>query len=215
MDSILETLVPMPVGFRAFFIVILIGLVLGALIVLVERARPALTNGASWNDSPQARARIADDIGRHAAGLPAEFAYLADVEPSIREDIRYAGAHNFIGRAIDGYLAGECVLTQRAARTLKQVQAELSSHKLSLIVWDCYRPTRAVRDFLAWSKVPQDAPTKAEFFPSADKAQLIALGYIASRSAHSRGSTVDLAIVPDNACVPPIYDPFALRSPKG
>jgi hypothetical protein len=67
--------------------------------------------------------------------------------------------------------------------------------------------------------VPQDARTKAEFFPSTDKAQLIALGYIASRSAHSRGSTVDLAIVPDNARVPPIYDPFApLRpcaAPKG
>jgi D-alanyl-D-alanine dipeptidase len=217
--SIPEISVSMPAGFRALFIVLLTGLVLGALIMLVERARSAVIGVAQWTDSPRAAEPIADDVGRHATELPAGFAYLADAEASIGQDIRYAGAHNFVGRPVDGYLAGECVLTQRAAQALKRVQAELSSQKLSLIVWDCYRPARAVRDFLAWSNASQDAPMKAEFFPGTDKAQFVALGYVASRSAHSRGSTVDLAIVPGNARTPPIYDPLApLRpctAPKG
>jgi D-alanyl-D-alanine dipeptidase len=179
----------MPGSFRATFIVILTALVLGALVFFVESARPA------------------------TAGLPAGFAYLADADASIRQDIRYAGAHNFIGRPVAGYLAGECLLTEKAVQALEQVQAELASRKLSLIVWDCYRPTRAVRDFLAWSKVPQDARMKAEFFPGTDRAQLVALGYVASRSAHSRGSTVDLGIVPGNVRKPPIYDPLAPLRP--
>jgi D-alanyl-D-alanine dipeptidase len=148
-----------------------------------------------------------------AAELPVGFVYLADADPSIWQDIRYAGSHNFTGRPVEGYLAGECVLTERAADALKQVQAELSPRKLSLIVWDCYRPTRAVRDFLGWSRVPQDARMKAEFFPNTDKAQLFALGYLASRSAHSRGSTVDLGIVPSTWRSPPIYDPSAPLTP--
>jgi len=151
--------------------------------------------------------------------LPHGFVYLADVAPTIRQDIRYSGAHNFIGRPVQGYLANECVLTERAAAALALAQTGLAAKKLSLVVWDCYRPARAVRDFLAWSKVPADSRMKAEFFPNMDKVQVFALGYLASHSAHSRGSTVDLGIVPSNLRSLPAYDrTLPLRpctAPKG
>src|SRR5476651_1100747 len=73
------------------------------------------------------------------AGLPAGFVYLADIEPSIVQDMRYAGSHNFVGRPIAGYEAAECVLTEKAARALARAQSQLAAKKLSLIVWDCYR----------------------------------------------------------------------------
>src|SRR6201993_2645459 len=77
------------------------------------------------------------------AQLPSGFVYLSQVDPSIKQDIRYAGSHNFIGRPVRGYLAAECVLTEQAARALAAVQKELASRNLSLVMWDCYRPARA------------------------------------------------------------------------
>jgi D-alanyl-D-alanine dipeptidase len=150
-----------------------------------------------------------------AAGtkLPKGFVYLADIDPGIRQDIRYAGLHNFVGRPVEGYLANECVLTEKAAHALSQVQAELAAKKLSLIVWDCYRPARAVSEFIAWSKTSRDIRMKAEFFPNTNKAQLFALGYLSSRSAHSRGSTVDLGIVPADLPALSAYDPTASLKP--
>ena len=137
-------------------------------------------------------------------GLPKGFVYLRDIDPTIVEDIRYAGSHNFVGRPIEGYRAAACILSDRAATALKTVQGVLAEKKLSLIVWDCYRPKRAVDDFLQWSKDPTHAEMKAEFYPRTDKQRLFALGYLATRSAHSRGSTVDLGIVPSS---------FSLSSP--
>jgi zinc D-Ala-D-Ala dipeptidase len=153
------------------------------------------------------------------ADLPEGFVYLRDVDPSIVQDIRYAGSHNFVGRPIRGYLAAECILTELAAKGLEAVQSKLAEKKLSLIVWDCYRPKRAVEDFLQWSQDPAHAEMKAEFFPRTDKEKLFALGYLAKRSAHSRGSTVDLGIVPMTASsAPPAVAPQPLKSctsPKG
>ena len=76
------------------------------------------------------------------------------------------------------------------------MQRKLAEKELSLIVWDCYRPKRAVNDFLQWSKDPAHSEMKTEFYPRTDKEKLFALGYLAKPSAHSRGSTVDLALVP-------------------
>jgi zinc D-Ala-D-Ala dipeptidase len=132
---------------------------------------------------------------------------LRDTDPTIVQDIRYAGSHNFVGRPIKGYLAAACILSDRAASALKTVQSMLAEKKLSLIVWDCYRPKRAVDDFLQWSKDPTHAEMKAEFYPRTDKPKLFALGYLAIRSAHSRGSTVDLGIVPSLFSVPPPPNP--------
>jgi D-alanyl-D-alanine dipeptidase len=128
--------------------------------------------------------------------LPKGFVYLREIDPSIVQDIRYAGSHNFVGRPIRGYLAAECILSAAAANALETVQRKLAEKKLSLIVWDCYRPKRAVADFWQWSRDPARTEMKGEFYPRTDKAMLFALGYLASRSAHSRGSTVDLGIVP-------------------
>jgi D-ala-D-ala dipeptidase len=99
------------------------------------------------------------------SALPGGFVYLRDVDPTIVQDIRYAGSHNFVGRPIRGYRAAECILGLPAAKALATVQRKLAGMKLSLIVWDCYRPKRAVEDFLQWSRDPAHAEMKAEFYP--------------------------------------------------
>jgi zinc D-Ala-D-Ala dipeptidase len=153
-----------------------------------------------------------------ATALPRGLVYLRDTDPTIVQDIRYAGSHNFVGRPIKGYLAAECILSDRAATALKRVQAMLAEKNLSLIVWDCYRPRRAVDDFLRWSRDPAHAEMRGEFYPRTDKQKLFALGYLATRSAHSRGSTVDLGLVPSTFSLPPPNPLPALKActlPKG
>jgi D-alanyl-D-alanine dipeptidase len=153
------------------------------------------------------------------SALPKGFVYLRDIDPTIVQDIRYTGSHNFVGRPIRGYLAAECILSVSAANALETVQKRLAEKRLSLIVWDCYRPKRAVDDFLQWSKDPTHSEMKAEFYPRTDKQKLFALGYLAKRSAHSRGSTVDLGIVPSAfSSAPPPKPPQSLTActaPKG
>src|ERR1700743_584858 len=100
--------------------------------------------------------------------LPKGFVYLRDIDSTIVQDIRYAGSHNFVGRPIRGYLAAECILSAAAANALQSVQRKLAGQKLSLIVWDCYRPQRAVDDFLKWSRDPAHHEMKAEFYPRTD-----------------------------------------------
>src|ERR1700735_4994828 len=134
--------------------------------------------------------------------LPKGFVYVRDVDAGIVQDIRYAGSHNFVGRPIRGYRAAECVLSVSAANALAGVQRKLAEKKLSLIVWDCYRPKRAVDDFFQWSRDPTRSEMKGEFYPRTAKQKLFALGYLATRSAHSRGSTVDLGIVPSGFSLP-------------
>ena len=147
------------------------------------------------------------------SALPRGLVYLRDIDPTIVQDIRYAGSHNFVGRPIRGYLAAECILSVSAANALKTVQGMLVEKKLALIVWDCYRPKRAVDDFFQWSKDPARSEMKAEFYPRTDKQRLFALGYLAIRSAHSRGSTVDLGIVPSTFSLAPPPGPLQLLKP--
>lgn len=116
--------------------------------------------------------------------------------PSVVMDIRYFGPHNFVGERIDGYNAPKCLLTREAADALKQVQEDLGKFSLSLKIYDCYRPQRAVSHFVRWAKDIGDTRTKKEFYPTVDKSRLFVDGYIAERSGHSRGSTLDLTIVP-------------------
>jgi D-alanyl-D-alanine dipeptidase len=127
--------------------------------------------------------------------LPDGFVYLRDVAPSVLQEIRYTTAYNFVGAPIDGYEAPECILTARAARALAAVQAEVERDGLSLKVYDCYRPQAAVNHFARWAR-DDDEVMKAAFYPDEPKGSLFARGYIASRSGHSRGSTVDLTLVP-------------------
>ncbi len=125
-----------------------------------------------------------------AAGLPDGFVRLADVAPGIRQEMRYATSNNFVGRPIDGYVRGDCWLRREAAAALALVAAKAEGWRL--VVYDCYRPTRAVTDFVAWSKDAADQKMKAEYYPHIDKSQLFKAGFIATRSEHSRGTTVDI-----------------------
>jgi D-alanyl-D-alanine dipeptidase len=129
-----------------------------------------------------------------AADLPDGFVRLADIDPTIRQDTRYAGAANFLGRPAKGYDAPVCILTRKAANALSKVQKTLAPQKLTLVVFDCYRPDRAVKDFAAW--VRQSKSKDPLWHPNVRRSDLIKQGYIANRSGHSRGSTVDLGIAP-------------------
>jgi len=123
------------------------------------------------------------------------FVYLQDVDPSILQDMRYAGYHNFVGRPITGYQKAQCVLTEQAAQALRAVQTDLKKQGLTLKVYDCYRPQQAVNDFITWSQQANQQQMKAEFYPRVNKADFFDLGYVAKKSGHTRGSTVDLTIV--------------------
>lgn len=131
-----------------------------------------------------------------AAELPPGFVDAQKAIPGLIVEMRYFGRHNFVGARIDGYEAPRCILTKTAAAALAGVQADLQPMGLGLKVYDCYRPQRAVAHFQRWAKDVADAKTKAEFYPSVDKRDLFKLGYVADKSSHSRGSTVDLTIVP-------------------
>jgi D-alanyl-D-alanine dipeptidase len=131
-----------------------------------------------------------------AAGPRPELVDAARVVPDLVVEMRYHTAHNFVGAPVEGYLAPRCLLTRPAARALAAVQAELKPMGLGLKVYDCYRPARAVAHFQRWARDLDDAKTKTEFYPTVDKRDLFKLGYVAERSSHSRGSTVDLTIVP-------------------
>jgi D-alanyl-D-alanine dipeptidase len=126
--------------------------------------------------------------------IPSGFVALDDVDPTILHDIRYRTQHNFVGQRIDGYREPLCILTRPAARALERAQAGLRSRGYGLKVYDCYRPQRAVDHFVRWAR-SDDQRMKREFYPRVDKSRLFADGYIAERSGHSRGSTVDLTLV--------------------
>ena len=126
---------------------------------------------------------------------PSSFVSLREVDRSILLDIRYFTKHNFIGRRIRGYRAPMCILTRQAAEGLARVQAAVVPQGYTLKVYDCYRPQRAVNHFVRWARRLRDQRMKREFYPRVDKSTLFDDGYIAERSGHSRGSTMDLTLV--------------------
>jgi zinc D-Ala-D-Ala dipeptidase len=145
-------------------------------------------------------------------GLPPGFVYLRDVEPSIVQDMRYAGSDNFVGRPLPGYGAAECVLRKEVAAALQRVQVALRAGGLSLKVYDCYRPMRAVRAMVQWVNDGRtEAPTK-RFFPKLRKGSLLS-GYIASRSRHSTGTTIDLTLTKVDTAPAAPFDPAATYGP--
>ena len=124
---------------------------------------------------------------------------LAPLAPTVVQDMRYFGPHNFVGRPITGYEAPQCWLSRPAAQALARVQQDLAPHGLRLKVFDCYRPQQAVDDFVRWGADLSDQRTKAEYYPRVPKAELFARGYIAEKSGHSRASTADLTLVVHDA----------------
>ncbi|MBO2453325.1 M15 family metallopeptidase [Actinomadura barringtoniae] len=160
---------------------------------------------------------------KHEPKAPKEFVALRDVDPTIIQEIRYQTPHNFVGVPIDGYQQPICILTRPAAVALHKAQRQLLRKGYTLKVYDCYRPQRAVDHFVRWAKDLKDQKMKREFYPKVDKTRLFEDGYIAEKSGHSRGSTMDLTIVklparhtrkykPGERLVP-CYAPKAARFP--
>ena len=141
------------------------------------------------------------------SALPAGFVYLRDVEPAIAQDMRYAGFNNFVGRPLAGYEAAECILRRDVALALKRVQADLAEAGLGLKVYDCYRPARAVRTMLKWATDGRPGGPTKRFYPKLQKNTLFGLGYIATVSAHSTGTTIDLTLVAAARAPVAAFDP--------
>lgn len=131
----------------------------------------------------------------HAQQLPKGFVYLKHVAPKIQQELRYLSRNNFIGRPINGYLKNVVIVTKPTAIALKGVQRALKKEQLGLKIYDSYRPQRAVNHFVRWAKVLHDTLKKHEYYPNVPKKELFKRGFIASKSGHTRGSTVDLTII--------------------
>ena len=129
------------------------------------------------------------------AQLPEGFVYAKTIIPDLVEELRYCTENNFVGEAIDGYEKPVIIMTLQTANALKKVQDDLKKDGLGIKVFDAYRPQQAVDQFVRWAKVESDTLMKHEYYPQVDKRKLIPSGYIASKSRHSSGSTLDITIV--------------------
>jgi zinc D-Ala-D-Ala dipeptidase len=130
-----------------------------------------------------------------ADDLPRGFVRLSKVAPTIATDIRYARAFNFTWAVVPGYEAGECILRDKVARELKRVEARLNADGYGLILWDCYRPIRAVRHFADWAETGNGPDMGSYFFPDIRREDLTPQGYVARKSSHSTGTAVDLGLI--------------------
>lgn len=126
--------------------------------------------------------------------IPRGFGYVHEVIDDARYDVRYFGNDNFVGRPVDGYLEPVVILSLEALEALVRVADELRSQGYGIIVFDGYRPQKAVDHFVRWASDVSDTLTRAKYYPDVDKRNLFSSGYIASRSSHTRGSTVDLTL---------------------
>ncbi|MGH6752491.1 MAG: M15 family metallopeptidase, partial [Bradyrhizobium sp.] len=143
----------------------------------------------------------------NAQALPGGFVYLRDIEPGIIQDMRYASSNNFVGKPLRGYDAAECVVKREVGLALTIIQQDLARQKLSLKMFDCYRPERAVADMVTWSRNGKETPAERRFNPAFRKADLFRLGYIATRSGHSTGAALDLTLVELTADNSAKFDP--------
>jgi D-alanyl-D-alanine dipeptidase len=138
---------------------------------------------------------VAVTLSAPAWALPDGFVFLDDAVPGLRIDLRYSGNANFLGRPVAGYDQARAVLSIPAASALARVQETLRPFGLGLLVFDAYRPQRAVNDFVQWAKNLDDTRMKPQYYPRVQKQNLFKEDYIAERSGHSRASTVDLTLV--------------------
>jgi D-alanyl-D-alanine dipeptidase len=122
------------------------------------------------------------------------FAFVDEVVPGIRWDAKYATWDNFTGKPVDGYVANRIVGTTALCAALDRAREAAASLGFGLLLWDGYRPQRAVKCFLRWARQPEDGRTKPRHYPNIDRAEMFERGYVAARSGHSRGSTVDLTL---------------------
>ena len=151
--------------------------------------------------------------------LPEPFVYLEAVDPSILQEIRYAGHHNFVGRPIAGYRAPRCIVTQPTAQALTVAQQKAAKLGLCIKVYDGYRPQKAVAHFLRWCDDPHDRLMEIEFYPALPKPRIVSEGYLSPVSEHCYGGAVDLTLVPVPPPAQEAYEPGQVlvdgRAPKG
>ena len=131
----------------------------------------------------------------NTSNVRSDFSKIESIEPPILIDIRYSGSDNFLGRTVKGYESPKNILTNEAIDALTIIQKILSKNGLGLKLYDGYRPQKSVNDFIYWSKKTSDTLTKQKYYPDEIKDSLIVKGYIAEKSSHSRGSTVDVTII--------------------
>ncbi|MFT3897153.1 MAG: M15 family metallopeptidase [Thermomonas sp.] len=172
-------------------------------LVLLPAFVASACGAAPANIAPVPAAKPAVQVSPATTAAQAGMVDVSSLAPDIRVEMRYAGSDNFTGAVVPGYEARKCLLLKPAAEALAQVQADLHAQGLSLDIFDCYRPVRAVHAFVDWAHDPSDQRTKAEHYPNVDKSQLLG-PYIAETSGHSRGATVDLGLLRCEAsgCVP-------------
>lgn len=156
--------------------------------------------------SEQEKKEVESEFGGNQAGdqpvaamvkkreLPEGFVYLDEVLEYAFYDIRYYGEYNFVGEQIDGYHAPIAILSEQASNALKKAEQALEPHGYVLLIYDAYRPQKAVEHFSRWAADEQDVKMKEDFYPDIDKKNVFKLGYLSHRSGHSRGSTVDLTL---------------------
>lgn len=166
----------------------------------LETTRPAVTATPSPTPSPSP-AHSATPVPETREELPLGFVYVDELIPTTLIDIRYYSSYNFVGERIDGYEAPLAILTQEAAIALRKVAEELEPQSLKIKVYDAYRPQKAVDHFIRWADDPDQNRMKDVFYPEVDKEKVFELGYLAKRSGHSRGSTIDLSLVDANTDV--------------
>ena len=124
----------------------------------------------------------------------AGFVSAARVITDVLTEIRYYTSFNFVGERIDGYQAPCALMTRETAVALREVSRQAMERGYRLKIFDAYRPQQAVRHFVRWAEDVADQRMKPWFYPQVDKSRLFQEGYIAARSNHSRGSTVDLTL---------------------
>lgn len=134
-------------------------------------------------------------INNGLSQIPESFVNVKDEIPDILVDLRYYSEDNFVGQRVDAYEADILYLSKAATNALKAVQTELKKYQMRLKIFDAYRPQTAVNHFVRWAKDLDDTKTKAKYYPNESKSVLFKKGYIASKSGHSRGSTLDLTLV--------------------
>jgi D-alanyl-D-alanine dipeptidase len=148
--------------------------------------------------------------------LPEGFVYLSDIDTTIQKEVRYFSTNNFIGKRIDGYHKNRVIMTEKTAISLQNVQQILLKKGFSLKIFDAYRPQQAVAHFVRWAKVLKDTLMKKEYYPNVRKSELFKRGFIASKSGHSRGSTVDITIIDlktkKELDMGSLYDYFGIKS---
>jgi D-alanyl-D-alanine dipeptidase len=126
--------------------------------------------------------------------MKAGFVFVDEWIPGIRWDAKYATWDNFTGKPVDGYEANRIVGTGALCAALEGAREEAASRGFGLLLWDGYRPQRAVDCFQRWARQPENGRTKLRHYPNIEKTEMFNRGYVATKSGHSRGSTVDLTL---------------------